>query len=172
VPLTPAALSDLPAVVQLVNGAYRGAGAKRGWTHEADYLEGTRTTLEALQEDLRAQPGALLLRRDADGPLQGCVWLAPEKDGAWYLGMLTVRPDLQDRGLGRTILKAVEARARAGGALSLRMTVVSIRESLIAWYARRGYAPTGETEPFPCDDERFGRPLRDDLAFVVLEKRL
>jgi hypothetical protein len=52
------------------------------------------------------------------------------------------------------------------------MTVVSIRESLIAWYQRRGYHLTGERLPFPYDDERFGLPRRPDLEFVVLEKPL
>ena len=52
------------------------------------------------------------------------------------------------------------------------MTVVWVRDALIAWYQRRGYSLTGETEPFPYGDERFGRPLRDDLHFVVLEKEI
>jgi hypothetical protein len=52
------------------------------------------------------------------------------------------------------------------------MTVIAQRAELIAWYERRGYVRTGETRPFPYGDERFGRPLRDDLHFVVLEKQL
>jgi hypothetical protein len=52
------------------------------------------------------------------------------------------------------------------------MTVVAIRDTLIAWYQRRGYALTGETRPWPYEDERFGQPGRDDLSFVVLEKAL
>ena len=52
------------------------------------------------------------------------------------------------------------------------MTVVNVRETLIAWYIRRGYALTGEIEPFPYDDGRFGIPKRDDLAFVVLQKKM
>ena len=47
------------------------------------------------------------------------------------------------------------------------MTVVHIRDTLIAWYQRRGYVLTGETLPFP-----YGDPPRDDLSFVVLEKAL
>jgi hypothetical protein len=43
---------------------------------------------------------------------------------------------------------------------------------LIAWYVRRGYRLTGETEPFPYGDNRFGTPLRDDLSFVVLQRDL
>jgi hypothetical protein len=52
------------------------------------------------------------------------------------------------------------------------MTVIHLRDTLIAWYERRGYRRTGETEPFPYGDERFGIPRRDDLYFVVLEKAL
>jgi hypothetical protein len=54
----------------------------------------------------------------------------------------------------------------------MRMRVINVRDTLIAWYERRGYALTGETEPFPYGDDRFGRPLRDDLCFVVLERGL
>jgi hypothetical protein len=50
--------------------------------------------------------------------------------------------------------------------------VVHLRDTLIAWYQRRGYLLTGETEPFPYHDQRFGWPLRDDLHFVVLEKEI
>jgi hypothetical protein len=52
------------------------------------------------------------------------------------------------------------------------MTVLAVRETLISWYQRRGYRETGVTEAFPYGDERFGRPLRSDLYFVVLEKEL
>ena len=52
------------------------------------------------------------------------------------------------------------------------MSVINVREALIAWYLRRGYHKTGETRPFPYGDDRFGTPLRDDLGFVVLEKNL
>ena len=86
--------------------------------------------------------------------------------------MLTVRPDLQAHHLGRRILAEAEAIAAQSGARRLRMTVINIRDSLIAWYGRRGYVATLERKPFPYGDNRFGRPLRDDLCFVVLEKVL
>ena len=94
----------------------------------------------------------------------------PGKDGVWGLGLLTVRPDLQNRQLGRTLLRAAEEFAKERGAHRIHMTVVNVRMTLIAWYERRGYTLTGKTQPFPYGDERFGRPLRDDLHFVVLEK--
>jgi ribosomal protein S18 acetylase RimI-like enzyme len=170
--LIPAADSDLDAVAALVNSAYRGETSRAGWTTEADYLDGQRTDAPTLRRDLAQTPGAvvLTLRDTPDGPILGAVWLEPAKDRAWYLGMLTVNPELQARQLGRTLLEAAEAYAVARGAKRIEMTVVQIRDTLIAWYERRGYAHTGETRPFPYDDARFGLPRRDDLVFIVMDK--
>jgi len=172
-PLAPAAPADHPEIAALVNDAYRATGPARGWTTEADYIDGERTDAATLARDLAAQPAARLLvwRDEPQGPILGCVWLEPAGGGAWYLGMLTVRPDLQDRRLGRTLLEAAEQAAAGEGARIIRMTVVNVRDTLIGWYERRGYALTGETRPFPYDGE-FGAPRRPDLAFVVLEKAL
>ena len=92
--------------------------------------------------------------------------------GSSDLGMLAVRPGLQDRGVGRRILDHAESVGRVWGAQVARMTVISVRDSLIAWYEGRGYQRTGETECFPYEDARFGTPLRPDLEFVVLERSL
>jgi ribosomal protein S18 acetylase RimI-like enzyme len=172
--LRPATPDELPAVAELVNGAYRGEGARAGWTTETDYIGGQRTDPATLAADLAATPEArlLVMRDETDGPLLGCVWLEPAEPGAWYLGMLTVRPELQDRRLGRTLLAAAEQAAAGEGAARIRMTVVSVRDTLIAWYERRGYALTGEHRPFPYDQPVFGVPKRPDLEFVVLEKAL
>lgn len=171
--LTLASPADLPAVVALVNSAYRGDSAKQGWTHEADLLGGQRIDLERLAADVQ-KPGARLgvWRDEPHGDILACVWLEPAGEAKLYLGMLTVRPDLQGRQLGRRMIAAAEDLARAEGMKTMRMTVIAARAELIAWYERRGYARTGETQPFPYDDERFGLPQRDDLSFVVLEKPL
>ena len=79
---------------------------------------------------------------------------------------------MQQRKLGRALLTAAEAFAKQHGAHRIQMTVVNVRDILIAWYERRGYTVTAETRPFPYGDERFGKPLRDDLHFVVLEKNI
>jgi ribosomal protein S18 acetylase RimI-like enzyme len=173
-PLFLATAADLPAISDLVNSAYRGESSRQGWTTEADYLDGQRTDPATLAADLAEQPDAALLtlRDEAGGLLLGSVWLEPADADAWYLGMLTVRPDLQDRRLGREMLTAAEAYAAERGAKRIRMTVVSIRDTLIAWYERRGYAATGEIAPFPYGDHRFGDPRRDDLGFIVMEKTL
>ncbi len=167
---------DLDDVVELVNLSYRGASAQAGWTHEHDWIAGPRTTREGLERELSASGDAVIFgQRDDGGVLRACVLLdlsrgGPERTG--YIGMLTVRPDLQDAGLGRRMLAYAEDAARARGARRARMTVLSIRDSLIAWYERRGYARTGETQPFPYDDQRFGAPRRADLEFIVLDKPL
>jgi len=54
----------------------------------------------------------------------------------------------------------------------MEMTVIDIRDSLIAFYERRGYVRTGIHKPFPYGDERFGIPKRDDLRFELLTKDL
>ena len=172
----PAAESEFPAIVALVNSAYRGQGARAGWTTEAGYIDGQRIDLDSLKQDLADSPDAVLLtlRDEEAGPLLGCVWLEPDGEApgedVWYLGMLTIRPDLQNRKLGAALLSHGEAYAQARGAKRVRMTVVHLRDTLIAWYQRRGYALTGERKPFPVG-ERFGKP-QQALEFVLLEKRL
>lgn len=180
IPLIPATEADYPAIIDLANRAYRGTGPEASWNVE-NVIEGQRLDASLLRDDLAASPDArLLLWREQDGSLLGCVWLEPVSNQTsnetpnktWYLGLLAVEPRLQKRQLGRTLLAAAEDYAREQGAHRIRMTVLHLRDTLIAWYQRRGYAFTGETKPFPYNDERFGRPLRDDLHFVVMEKPL
>ena len=170
----PIADKDIPTVVALINRAYRGSSSSSGWTTEAAYLSGDRTTESLLRADLDAKPQASLLKWEdaATGLVRGCVWLDPVGDDIWYLGSLAIDPEQQNSGLGRTLLSAAEQWVRERGARRVRMTVVNVRDTLIAWYLRRGYHRTGETNPFPYGDNRFGTPLRDDLSFVVLEKDL
>ena len=75
--------------------------------------------------------------------------------------------------MGKALLAEAERMAREDWRLpAMRMTVIDIREELIAFYERRGYARTGIKKPFPYGDARFGIPRRDDLRFEVLEKAL
>lgn len=171
-PLYPATAADLPAIAELVNTAYRGDDS--GWTSEGEYMGGSRTDAETLRRDLAANPDArlLALRDGPEAPLLGCVWLEPAGGEDWYLGMLTIRTDLQDRRLGRDLLLAAETFAADSGARRVRMTVINVRTELIAWYERRGYVRTGEILPFPYEDCPFGVPRRPDLSFVVLAREL
>ncbi|MFG2983740.1 GNAT family N-acetyltransferase [Streptomyces sp. NPDC048258] len=174
----PAALSfrsaveaDVRELVALVESAYRGDASRGGWTTEADYLEGQRTDADGVRQIIEAPDGTLVVVERA-GELVACCQLEHRGDHA-YFGMFAVRPGLQGAGLGKEILAEAERRARdTWGAKEMRMTVVNVREELIAYYVRRGYRRTGELSPFPYGDERFGVPLRDDLAFELLVKSL
>lgn len=167
-----ATVDDVPALHALVHGAYRGDSARRGWTHEADLLDGARIDLATLKT-IVADPAQAVLLAERDGRLLGCVQVTDKGRGLAYLGMLTVDPALQGGGLGRSLIAAAEAEARAlFGAGKMEMTVIVQRAELIDWYGRRGYLPTGEVRPFPATDPRFGVPRRDDLAFVVLAREL
>ncbi|EIF28005.1 acetyltransferase [Burkholderia sp. Ch1-1] len=163
---------DIPAIVKLVNRAYRGSGETAGWSSGEAYLAGDRTTEALLRADLKERPSALLLKWQDDlvEGICGCVWLEPMGEGTWYLGMLATEPERQNSGLGRAMLAAAEEWVREHGAKRIRMSVINVREALVAWYLRRGYAKTGEVERFPYGDNQFGKPLRNDLCFVILEK--
>jgi ribosomal protein S18 acetylase RimI-like enzyme len=171
--------ADVPALVALVESAYRGETSRAGWTTEADLLDGQRTDPDGVREVITAS-GSLLLAAEQGGALVGCCQLerhdgpaeAPGSTSA-YFGMFAVRPALQGAGLGKRVLAEAERRASAEwGAREMRMKVITAREDLIAWYERHGYARTGRRSPFPYGDERFGLPRRADLEFELLVKRL
>lgn len=167
--IAPALQEDIPALNRLVNSAYRGDTSRKGWTTEADLLDGIRTDPEALK-DMMEQPGAVILKcTNESGTLRGCVFLK-KTDNQLYLGMLTVTPELQGGGIGKKLLEASEAYARENGCNKIVMTVISVRNELIAWYERKGFRTTGEKSPFPTDP-RFGIP-KQALEFVVMEKAL
>ncbi len=172
--LTRATDADIPAIVELVNVGFRATGPGASWNSEADIIEGDRTTEELLRAELAGKPDTAMFvwRRSPDGAIQGCVSLEPATAGAWYLGTLTVDPRLQNAGFGRQLLAAAETWAADRGARRIRLKVVNARETLIAWYLRRGYRLTGEVQPFPYDDRRFGTPRREGLVFVVLDKEI
>jgi ribosomal protein S18 acetylase RimI-like enzyme len=163
--------ADIPAVVALVESAYRGDASRAGWTTEADLLDGRRTGPDDIESILARERSRLLLVERA-GELLACAHVAVE-DGAGYFGMFSVQPGLQGAGIGsRVLAEAERVVAQDWKCPSMRMTVIDIRESLIAYYERRGYKRTGIIKPFPYGDARFGLPKRADLRFEILEKPL
>ena len=168
--ITPASPADIPALKELLEAAYRGDSARAGWNHEADILDDERIGIDELEAMLADSAVTILTARDG-GALIGCVAVTRKGDDMGYLGMLCVSPTLQSAGLGRRLLDAAEDHGRAIGIARMEMTVIDSRESLIAWYVRRGYAFTGETRPFhelrPADAD-----TGPQITFVVLEKPL
>ena len=167
-----ATLADVPRLQPFVHAAYRGDSARRGWTHEADLLDGQRIDEAALNAIL-ADPVEAIVVAEIHDALVGCVRITDLGKGLCSLGLLAVNPERQALGLGRRLIAAAEANARDQfAARRMEMTVIVQRIELIDWYGRRGYQPTGETRPFPATDPRFGVPRRGDLAFIVLERVL
>lgn len=164
--------ADVDAVVSLVQSAYRGASSRDGWTTEADLLDGRRTDADEVASLIRPEERSRVLLAEDDEGLLACCHIADRGDHS-YFGMFAVSPAAQGAGLGRSVLGEAERLARDDWSLpEQRMTVISAREDLIAWYERRGYRRTGVMTPFPYGDERFGIPLRPDLRFEELRKPL
>ncbi|MNR21201.1 putative acetyltransferase [compost metagenome] len=95
--------------------------------------------------------------------------LLVEKEHQLYLGMLTVSPELQNSGIGKKLLAEAENHAKTLGLSSIIMTVISVREELIAWYKRHGYVDTGEREAFP-ESGIHVTVSEVPLEFIYLEK--
>lgn len=169
-PVLTADTTDIPALVALMNSAYRGEASKKGWTTEADLLLGEERTDRTVLDQLMRTPGAVFLKYvNAVNTIEGCVFLQ-QKGKKLYLGMLSVDPEVQAKGVGKQLMTAAIETAKETGCDSIFMKVISLREELIAWYERQGYRVTGETEPFPADN-RFGIPVQP-LVFVIMEKKI
>ncbi len=164
--------TDAESITRLVNSAYRGSSSKNGWTTEADLLAGQRTDPSMILETLH-KPKTCFLLAEKQGQVIGSVQLEKISPETCYFGMFAIDPCLQAQGTGRGMVAEAEKFAKWElGCEFMEMTVITVRHELIAWYERLGYEKTGETRPFPYGDERFGIPLRDDLALGVWRKRL
>ena len=144
--ITKATLEDVFNLNKLINSAYRGETSKEGWTTEANLLDGKRTTEEELIEIIQNKKNTIL-KFTAENQIIGCVLLV-DKETKLYLGMLTVSPEFQNSGIGKKMLKEAELFCLALDIPKIVMTVISIREELIAWYKRHGFVDTGKKEPF------------------------
>lgn len=167
-----AELSDAQAIAALINSAYRGDSSRAGWTTEADILDGVRTTTQ--------QIAAIILRDDAFilvGVLndQIVATVCCERQDAYgkniaHLGMIAVKPSLQNKGHGTTMLQAAEAMTlREWRVVGFHMAVITLREELIAFYERLGYSRTGEFKNFP-ENTALWQPKVPDLTLEYLVK--
>lgn len=166
-----ARVADVAAIVALVESAYRGDASRAGWTTEADLLDGQRIDMVGVAE-IVVRRGSRVLLAEANGELLACCHLERQRNSC-YFGMFSVKPTRQAAGVGKRMLAEAERLAREEWKCTrMEMTVISVRNELIAWYERRGYRRSGRYRPFPYGDERFGIPKRNDLRFELLVKDL
>lgn len=162
--ILPAVEADISTLVPLVNAAYRGEG---GWTGEAHLIAGNRTDETGIAELMNQPHAVILVYKDETGETTGCVYL--QKQGhTLYLGLLSVRPDQQAKGIGKKLLAAADRYAVEQGCQRISITVISARTELLVWYERHGYTRTGESQPFHAG-EKFGIQ-KEPLELLVLEK--
>jgi len=152
--------AEAAAIAALVNTAFQ---------VEAFFKRGDRTDAGDIGNMM--QRGEFLVldhseARDAPGTgLAACVYTRTNGDRG-YFGMLSIDPRSQGRGLGRSIIAAVESRFRAQGCRAIDIHVVNLRKELPPFYERLGYVASG-TLPFP-DDGGATQPCH----FIVMTKRV
>lgn len=131
----------------LINSSYRGDSARAHWTHEADLVDGVRTTPDELQQIIN-RPNEYFILAQSSGELVGSIYVRDEGLG-FYFGMLAVKPGLHNQGIGAGLMKEVERIAVDENKKFIRLDVIHLRKELIQYYERKGYVLTGASEPFP-----------------------
>lgn len=167
-----AVLADAATIADLLNRAYRGESSRAGWTTEADLIDGLRTTPREITELIQQPNIALLVGEIAQELVATICCECIEVDGHYKakLGMIAVKPTLQNQGLGKQMILAAEAQARSQWSVQRYcMAVVTVRDTLIAFYQRLGYQPTGLVQPFPYASDLWQVKV-DGLQFEYFEK--
>jgi N-acetylglutamate synthase-like GNAT family acetyltransferase len=173
-----AALSDVDALIELIQYAYRGGKPNTSWTGEEHLVKGPRITPDKLRQIIQQPQSAVLLcelvEDGGKARIVGCIHVYKEKPDskAAHIAMLAVDPDQQSAGVGRRLMRSMEDYARRHfDAEALEGEVISGRPELMEWYARMGYTPTGKTAPF-LGPEHGVTPLIEGLHFVLIAKSL
>ncbi|MCX8995626.1 GNAT family N-acetyltransferase [Rhizobiaceae bacterium BDR2-2] len=99
-----------------------------------------RLTPESLKEKATLETGILAT---GNGGLIGCIFCKAEPDSL-YIGKLAISPSAQGQGVGRALLDAATAHARALGLSALRLeTRIELTENH-AIFGRWGFVRTAE----------------------------
>jgi ribosomal protein S18 acetylase RimI-like enzyme len=165
-----AILSDIPEMNKLVNHAYRGEEAKKGWTFESDLIEGDKRTSE---KDLLLlflkKESIFLVAKNEEEKLVGSVYLEAKNDNL-YLGMLSVEPTLQGKGIGKLLVSNAIQYGQSLGLEKIQIQVIHRRQELILWYEKLGFITSEKILPFEVPLE-FGKP-KVALHFIEMNLTL
>ncbi len=151
-----AELVDAEVIATLINKAYRGETSRKGWTTEADILDGLRTTTTEIGKTIKRKATFILIGvlKDEIIATMCCEWQELAGQDTVHFGLIAVKPSLQNKGYGKTLIQAAEAIClREWRVVGYHMAVISIRHELIAFYERLGYKRTGEFAEFPVKSD-------------------
>lgn len=169
-----AELSDAANIADLVNSAYRGPSSRAGWTTEADLLDGVRTSTSEVANIIRREDAFILMGvlNDTIVATVCCEWQFLADKSTAHLGMIAVKPTLQNRGYGKEMIQAAEAIThREWRVVGYHMAVISLRSELLAFYERLGYQKTGEFRQFP-ENPSLWQPKVEGLTLQYMAKLL
>lgn len=138
---------DTDFLFGLINSAYRGDSAREGWTFESDLVGGLRITIAEIHAIIDSADESLLLA--VSGSEIVASILVRDEGECTYIGVLAVKPDSQNQGIGWKLMSEVERLSIAQGKKAVRAVVLHPRTELIAYYQRKGYLLTGHSEDFP-----------------------
>jgi len=148
--------SDVPAITRVINVAF--VVERPIFDHDRIDDIGVRDYMTK---------GKFLLREDSAGNLIACVYLETNPDHRCYLGLLSVMPEYQGKGLAPQILTVAEDFARNANCHTIWLRTLSARKPpLRAFYERYGYTLL-EITPLP---PTFHPKI--PCEFVVMQKRL
>ena len=144
--------ADVDALVALINAAF---------VVERIAIEGDR--VDAGKVRAYMDRGQFLLLEALS--LLGCAYVELRGDHG-YLGLLSVEPALQMRGLGRRLMAAAEQYFHEAGCIAVDLRIISARPELLRFYTKLGFRETG-ISPMPAD-----APLKMACHFIHLSKPL
>ncbi|CAF1077650.1 unnamed protein product [Adineta ricciae] len=150
-----ATADDCNVLVTLINDAYSGQMSHQGWTNEYALNPTPRTNSDLLLNLINNVNNIFLMFFGADDQiLKGCVLLSHKSEcKTARISLLSVRPDLQARGFGNSILSTAE------------------KPELISYYSRRGFIATGARQRFVPTLSSSGCAVRDDLELCTMRKK-
>lgn len=102
---------------------------------------------------------------EEENALVGCVYLE-KRENRMYLGLLSIDPAQQGKGLGRKLVGAAEEFAVNAGCIAMDLRTISARTDIQPFYAHLGYVVTG-TSPMPPEI-----PMAVASHFVHMSKSL